>query len=355
MQIESADSISQHKLGTKPYPPSFIDRFIQLMARQPVHYGLLYLAFFVLESFLNHIISWIDGWVPAFTFNSIILTFPLWLWGPLAIITYLNSISRQAVSEFAPLLNKPPEAIEELQYEFTTMPRKGVLISAMFWGIWYLGLAYVMLDGYYRANKVGTFATTLLVLEGFITFLIGSVIYYHTFRQLRLVDKTVKMVKQFNLFHMEPAYAFSIVTSRTGIAWAILLTFTLLNLPLQIAIGATVFVLVLQIMLVTAAFVLPLRRVNQRLVAEKRRLEAEHSGRVEEVLAQLHLHLDNKSFADMPELNASLAGLNAEREILNKIPTWPWRAGLLTGFLSVVVIPIVLFLIQLVIQRFVGK
>ena len=54
---------------------------------------------------------------------------------------------------------------------------------------------------------------------------------------------------------------------------------------------------------------------------------------------------------DVAHINSVLEGLNTERNILEKIGTWPWRTETLTGFLSVIVLPIVLFLIQLAIQK----
>lgn len=36
-------------------------------------------------------------------------------------------------------------------------------------------------------------------------------------------------------------------------------------------------------------------------------------------------------------------------------PTWPWRSGKLTGFLSALVLPILLFVIQLGIQKWLSK
>ncbi len=169
------------------------------------------------------------------------------------------------------------------------------------------------------------------------------------------MDKTVKLVKHFNLFRLEPVYTFSVVTSQTGIIWAFLLSFTLLTVPLQFALGPTLAILIVQIILVTAAFVLPLQMVNQRLVAEKRRLLAEHNERVRSALARLHSQLDDDKLSGIAELNHALTGLAAEGGILEKIPTWPWRAGLFTGFISIVVLPIAIFLIQLALGRLVGK
>jgi hypothetical protein len=163
------------------------------------------------------------------------------------------------------------------------------------------------------------------------------------------------MVEQFDLFQLEPVYAFSALTSRTGVSWVILLSLTLLTVPLQAAPFPTLALLIVQLMLAIAAFVLPLRIVNSRLVSEKRRLVAELDQRVKGTLASLHRCLDDKSLAEVAQLNSAIVGLNAERDILTKIPTWPWRAGMFTGFLSIVVLPIVLFILQFVLARWFGS
>lgn len=355
VQTNTSESIQVEANEVQPYAPSFIDRFMNWVKQLPVPYWLTYLTLFILEGIVNHILSWIDGWLPAFTFSPILLLFPLWLWGSFAIITYLNSISLDALSSFRPLLDISDKTMRRLEYEFTTMPSRGVIFSAGLWFICYWGLTFLAFDSFYRAYGLGTFITGFSVLEGLITYLTGGVIYYHSIRQLRLVDKTVKLVKQFDLFRLEPVYAFSIVTSRTGVAWVILLSLTLLMFPLDIAFVPMLVLLTIQVVFAIAAFFLPLRIVNRRLVAEKRRLLAEHNQRVQSTLAQLHRRLDDNDFEEMAQLNDALAGLTAEGKILAEIPTWPWRAGLFTGFLSIVVLPIILFIIQVVLGRWLEK
>jgi hypothetical protein len=159
------------------------------------------------------------------------------------------------------------------------------------------------------------------------------------------------MVDQFDLFHLEPVYAFSTLTSRTGVSWVLLISLTLLTAPVQAALIPTLTLLITQLVLAIAAFVLPLRIVNTRLVLEKRRLLAELDQRVKGTLASLHRCIDDNALSDVPQLNTAIGGLSAERDILAKIPTWPWRAGMFKGFLSIVVLPIVLFILQLVLSR----
>jgi hypothetical protein len=81
-------------------------------------------------------------------------------------------------------------------------------------------------------------------------------------------------------------------------------------------------------------------------VLEKRRQLTEVDQRMKTVLVRLHQLIDEDDLTEVSRLNEVLKGLTTERQILEKIPTWPWRPGLFMGFVSVVLIPIVLFLVQ---------
>jgi hypothetical protein len=235
------------------------------------------------------------------------------------------------------------------------MPARAVIISGAVWTIVYVAFTSLALDSMYTAYGFGRLAEVTNIVRGWISFFIGSAFYYHTLRQLRLVNRTVKMVREFDLFLLEPVYAFSALTSRTGVAWVIMISLTLLIAPIEAAPFPTFALLAVQLILAVAAFVLPLRTVNSRLVAEKRRLLAELDQRVKGTLASLHRCFDTHSLAEVTQLNSALVGLGAERDILARIPTWPWRAGMLTGFLSIVVLPILLFILQLVLARWFGR
>jgi hypothetical protein len=354
MEKKIPDKTQKNAGNLLPYSPSFIDKFLRFIQRLPIPYWMTYLLLFILESILNHVLAWIDGWLPAFNFNTLLLLFPLWQWGTLASITYLNHTSETTLSNFRPLLDKDNDAVDKLKYEFTTMPIPGVILNGLLWIVGYLLLTYLSYDAFYVRYGLGNFFKVFNILEGLICFAIGSVIYYHSIRQLRLVNRTVKLVKRFNLFNLQPVYAFSRLTSRTGISWMFLLVLTLLMFPLDLAKGLALVVLVLQVVMALAAFVLPLRLVNYHLASEKRRLLAENRRRIEAALAKLHERLDQNELSEMGLLNQAIIGLNSEREILSKISIWPWRTDTLTGFLSAIGLPIILLLIQIAIKKWFG-
>ena len=338
----------------RPYPPSFLDRFMDFVQRQRVPYWLTYLCCLVLEVAIFHILAWADGWMPLYTFNPLIATFPIWLWVPLAIMTYVDSVAVGALSSFRPLLDIDEEQYSRLKYEFTNMPSRGVFLSGLFWGINYLLITYFGYQTAYVGLGWGKVFSAMTFAVGLFTYLTGSVIYYHSIRHLSLINRTVRMAKKFNLFRLDPVHAFSRVTSLIGISWMLMLTLTLLTLPIRLATGLGVAIMAVQILLAIAAFVLPLWFVHRRLVSEKRNLIAELNLRFQSAMDKLHHALDKNEKDDVDHFSNALMGMGAEREVLTAIPTWPWRAGTLTGFLSAIVLPIIIFLIQFAVEKWLG-
>ena len=216
------------------YQPSYLDRFMDFIAGLPVPYWLTYLLLFLLETSLLQILAWVDGWLPVFTISPVLVTYPLWLWGALAIMTYLDAISVEALTQFAALLNLQEAQMDRLKAEFTTMPMRSVIVSGVLWEITFLIFTRVSFDALHVTNQIGQWFSGFYVAMGMLSFFTGSVIYYHSLRQLRLVNRTVKLVRQFDLFQLDPVYAFSQVTSQTGLVWVFLLSLTLLTFPIAL-------------------------------------------------------------------------------------------------------------------------
>lgn len=337
-----------------PYPPSFVDRLMSAVERLPISYWLTYLLLFLLQSLLMHAVAWLDGWLDPFTLHPVVFLSPIWLWAPLAFMTYLDRVAVNALASFCTLLELSPGEMERLRYEFTTMPARGVLLGSLFWGVVNVAFVYITNDAVYASLGLTPLAAVAIFGASLVSFLVGSAIYYHTFRQLRLVHRTVSQVQQIDLFRLAPAYAFSQLTARTGVAWVILITLSLLTIDLRSVWLPALTMLGLQVVFAVGAFVLPLSIVHRCLVAEKSRLLAEHDLRAQALLARFHEHLQEEKYVDMGQLNSALSAAKAEEDILSGIRTWPWPPGLLTRFLSIVALPILLFVIQQVLGRWLG-
>ena len=322
--------------------------------RLPLPYGIAYLILFLLEVVVLHGLGWLDGSLTPLSFRPMNLLFPLWVWGPLAIMTYLDEVALHALRDFRPLLGKHEDEIPRLQYELTTLPSRSVWISGLFWTGVFVAVMYVGLPDMVREYSYGPIAIAASWIFGLFSFATGSAVYYHTIRQLRLVSRTLGLVERVNLFHLDPVYAFARLTAKTGVSWLLLTGATLIVFPFRLINVTVVALYFTQVLFALGAFVLPLWNVHQRLVAEKRRLLAGVNRWLEVAIHRLHEALDGDDMARVKEIDTALGGLGSERKVLAGIPTWPWSTATLSGFVSALVLPIALFLLQLALKKLLG-
>ena len=331
--------------------PSWTDRLMDAVERGPLPYWIVYPALFLLEAAIFHLIGWQDGWVKPYTLERINFLYPLWAWFPLLAMTYLDGVAKQSLQAFASLLDDSPEDLARLEEEFTHMPPGPVIATGLIWVGVYALMMVISFGSFVRDYGLGNFAMLVSGLVGLVTFPVGGVLYYHTIRQLRLVSETVKRVRQFNLFQLDPVYAFSRLTSQTGLFWLLLLTLTQLVFPANLLTVVSISLYVIMVVLVCAAFMLPIWSVHHRLKDEKSRLISEANQRLESKLEGLHRSLDADHLEEVVTIREAVCALVEEREILSKIPTWPWRTGTLAGFVSALILPVILVLIQVGLEK----
>jgi hypothetical protein len=341
---------TQRSSSTVPYPPSYIDRFMHFIQRLSLPYWLIYILLFIIQSIIIYLLAWGDGSISKLASPKILFLFSAWQWIPLLIVTFLNKTAWSTLDSFSRLLGSNDDALDKLKYEFTTMPPRGVIVSSIIWVVYYVIVTYAF-SYLYTDLGFATLTRIVMMVEGLFCFATGGVIYYHSVRQLWLVNRTVKTVKRYNLFDLDPVYSFSRLTAWTGISWVFMLIMNLWLFPLGAASELMLFITTIQVALALAAFILPLRSVNYHLVLEKRRLLAENQQRVEATLARLHQQIDQNKLDEVEQLNNVISGLSAERDTLEKIPTLPWRTETLTGFLSATILPIILLIIQIIIEK----
>lgn len=325
-----------------PYPPSWMDRLMGAVERLPLPYWLTYLFLAIVEGLLVHVAAWLDGTITPGVVAPIFLLFPFRTWLALALMTYLNHEARQSLRDFRPLLDSD-ETATRLAYRLTTMPPLPVLVNNLVGFLYFLFLVL-----YYPVEWLvdRPLLTPTYLFSGFVSFSLASVIYYYTFHQLRMVHRIYAGVRSFNLFRLQPVYAFSRLTARTGVAYLALISLTLLLFPYPVTDTRAMASYLLQLLLSLLAFVLPLWNTHQRLEAEKRRLQSEVERRLEGMLQQMHHHLDDFDAQAVAERKTGVESLLLERQVLNAIPTWPWQPNTLKALLTALILPLLLLLAQ---------
>ena len=348
MAAEGAVSATGWAPADVPYRPSWVDQLTQVIERLPVPVWVSYLVLLAGTVLLLSAANWIGGLDPPGTLNRDLAAYAVLGVYMLGLMHYLNHVAGSKIESFRPALELSQAEYERLRYTLTTLPaRQGALVGLA-------GLAFIAagIAGDPAAAGIPTLHPAVVVgriaVLGF-NFAVGGVLIYHTVRQLRMVSRIHALASRIDLFEPAPLYAFSNLTARTGSGLVLLAAYgfavePLINIVTVITNGVIIAV-------ATAAFVLPLRGMHQRLLVEKRRLQLQADQRFKATLGKLHRSVDGEDLSDADPLNKTLASLQIEREALARLPTWPWQAGTLRAFISVLLVPIILWLIFRALER----
>ncbi|MGA7733296.1 MAG: hypothetical protein WCD37_18700, partial [Chloroflexia bacterium] len=99
------------------------------------------------------------------------------------------------------------------------------------------------------------------------------------------------------------------------------------------------------------AFVQPLLGLHGLLVAAKQSLQEENGRQLEIAIAQLHSRVSGGELGEAEKLESALNGLIAEREVLEKLRTWPWEPDTARVVITATLLPLVLWVIQRVLDQ----
>ncbi len=353
----ATDAASSRVLSTtaeRPYAPGWINRLTWWIDRAPGPPWLVFAAMLAITESITLLQSRVGGVganveVGTGIFYGALPVALLWL------IYYLDGEAHQAMDTFEPALDGSEVELARLRYGLTVVPATPALVVT--------GLGVAAQAAQYILDPAGSVIVGLtpagLALralgEGIVTILI-VLLLYHTLRQLRAVDRLHALATRVDLFRPAPLYAFSLLTSRTAIGLILIVAASLVADPTTVQAMSPVYLVTWvggMVAVAVAAFVLPLRGMHQRIAAEKGRLQGEAGERLKATIAALHRSVDKDDLAQADALNKTLASLVSERDVLERLPTWPWRPGTLGTFVTALGLPIVIFLVTRYLDRLV--
>jgi hypothetical protein len=178
-------------------------------------------------------------------------------------------------------------------------------------------------------------------------------------RYLRDVDRIHRQADDVNLLDPAPIYAFSRLTSQAALGLLVLIAALVSTAgaflftsdeATRLAVGFTYAAFAA---MAISSFVLPLWGMHRRLVAEKERLQSASSVRLTALLTELDHDVAGVRLARADGLNKLLASVLSERDVLARLPTWPWQAATLRGFVSALLLPVVVYLLARAAERIV--
>jgi hypothetical protein len=258
-------------------------------------------------------------------------------------------VAEKAMNEFRPALDVSEEEYANLCYRLTNLPARTTLFVSLFFGA-YAAQQILSSPGLFPDIFGSAPAVAQLVLL-LVTGSAQGMGIYHTVHQLVLVHRIQSSVAQVRLFELDPLYAFSGLTARTAVLLSIVPSALLLVAPEQTELPSAIAFIVLAV----TVFALPLAGMHNRLAQEKKRWLAGNAKRFEAVITELHRRMDAQELEGIGDLRTAMSCLEAERDSLARVPTWPWQPGTLRGLAVAVLAPLVVWILQSVLQRVLGS
>lgn len=336
------------------YRPGAVCRFLAWADERPWHGAWLYVALAVLLLVAGQSIVWATGLVPVGSIHPLIATGVIY--GPylLAALGYLNRSAERALERFWPATGWPDNERETWRYAFVTTPGGYGLVAFVLGIVAAIGAFYAAPD-----TAVGVGTDRLIFLAAYLPsatlgYSLLPLAVIHTARQLRLVARIHREATAIDPFDRGPIYAFSGLTVRTALAYVLIGYYALtVNGTFQAGVVGIV-VLAVTFGSGVACFVLPLWGIHDRLAHEKGQLLLEVEHRLGRLGDEMYRRIDAGQFDATKVVSDALTGVTAMRDRISRLPTWPWPPNLFRGFLTALLLPVIVYIVSRLIGGQVG-
>jgi hypothetical protein len=335
------------------YPPSWVDRLTDGVRRLPGPSVLYYIGAWLVLLALELGIKWTDGTYPmgtVFPFHIVLTLNAVYV---IALMHYLDDMAERALRQFRPALEVSDTEYARLRYELTTLPARPTLVASAIGALWIVMFLVFFAGNVLGEAKVFTSPAATVLDVGLLLAIWWSngALIYHTIHQLQLVSHIYSLARV-NVFRLGPLYAFSALTARTAVGWLFITYAFIGSLPGLVNNPAVIGSAAGLTLLAVVTFAFPLLGIHRMLEAEKHRLLDAAGAQLELSILETHGHLDQHALDHVPALKTAMEYLLAEKEMLSKLPTWPWQPGTVGGLGAALILPILLWAIQHVLERF---
>jgi len=350
-----AATVARSVTGPKrPYAPSWADRLIAWFEGLPVPFWVplagLAVGIIAIQTAVvllaGHDLA-VSG--PRFFLLGLIPSYSI------AMLRHLAGLAGRGARRFRPLLGMADDEFEELRYRLTVIPAVPAVVASVsiipgtIFSV-FNAPAVFEIAGAPPLAIAGIFIVAVVVGAFYTTLLLQII------RQLFLVDRIHRAATSINLFDQAPLHAFSPFTAQASLALILLAVVLGLTTGPQAASSGQFALGVLGlygsfVVIGIATFILPLYSLRRRIAAEKERLQTEADARLTGLLDALHDDAARLDLSRADGLNKLIGSALQERDMLAKLPTWPWQATTLRGFVSALLLPVVVYVLARATER----
>jgi hypothetical protein len=321
----------------------------------PLPAWIVYLALGLGLALLLLSASWAGGALALGTFKVDLIVTGMTFSYLLALIHYLDNSAAGALARFRPVMTIDEAGYDKLCYQLTNIPARPTLVASVLAAAYALGSLLISLftDGIEILEAMSPIVLIVEVSVRTLIYIFLGALVYHTIHQLRMVNAIYTNHTRINLFQLGPMYALSRLTARTAIGLGIptYLWFQVASSSSSGTSPSDLFETGLMGAVIVATFVWPLWGAHSLLEREKQRLQDEAALRIEATIAVLHGRVDSADLQERGALKDTLEGLVTEQRVIDKLRTWPWRTETVSGVGLAFLLPIIIWIVQRVLER----
>ncbi|MEJ2149051.1 MAG: hypothetical protein P8Z40_06185 [Chloroflexota bacterium] len=349
----NASGVQAQEAAARPYAPSWINRVTAFVDRLGPPFWFVYFVLWLALFTILTILRWRDGVYPMGTLSisDVVLSGTGIFF--VALVHYLDRWASSKLMEYRWAIKASDQEGAALLYQLTVLPALPTALASLI-ALVFAILTYLFLPLSYRFLNLNlsTPSGALQLANFFLSWCTFGMLSYHAFRQLKMGSFITTNYLRINLFQLNPLYAFAGLALRTAAGWLIVASawaITTPNLLEHVAILVTVTFM--QIVAVVT-FITPLLGAHALLEQEKARLQRDIGHRMETTIGALNQSIGTSDNEELRELNTVLSSLLMAEQRLEKTPTWPWRPGTIRWLSTAILLPLALWVIQTLMQRF---
>jgi hypothetical protein len=330
---------------------SWLDRFSLWIDQRPWPAWLFYAALMVVIEILLNVTFWMDGSVPLWEHVTLPSFSPPLIALGFAFYHYLTKAGSKALQDFSPYLVVDDGELATIDKDLNYLP------AWMGWLVIGLGILGSISYVFGSPNTYGTIVPQsalppiILYILSVATVVPFFSLILRIIRQVRILQDLYKQATNINLLHLDPAHAFARLTAKIGGGLIILLLLGVIYNPEMIT-GVNLWGYVVGVGSAVLIFILPLSGLRSRLIQEKVQRLKDISVLLQSTIEHIHAQAKNQNYTDVSQAKTTLNALMDERALIEKVSTWPWDTGTLRGFASTLILPIVLWLITRLLERY---
>jgi len=332
------------------YTPRWLWRTYRFFERLPIPFWLVGTVVVVASAVAHHLVAWEMGLVPRGRLNPYLSAVGLYA---VVVPSVWQLLNRQAMHAFRELESRLGKGrIDVTLPRFLSMPAWLALVAVV------VGAVGGYLEFHRTAAQLVPMSQVVLPWLGAINWIVtGSVVTLCVFRAVVQIWLLRRLFEQIDLDLFNPAPVYTL--SRCCAAYAVtgLLVghgLVLLSMPSYYLSTSGLLYVGIVTLVAIVIFVAPLSAVHGRMRLAKEALLGQIGEDQKRINDRLHVAINHDSLTDIDQLRLAVAALKEQREVLERLPVWPWRGQTIRGLVPALLVPLIVYLSQRLLSMTLG-